>query len=99
MLISLFTDRLAAADDVIPDNTNDRRGWWGDLGEDFLIGSRLWLLARAKLTSDVPLKCKDYITEALAWMLAEPPVRPVADAVTVMAPGPVAWTSANAIPW
>lgn len=69
LLISLFTDREAAADDEIPDGTNDRRGWWGDGGEPYKIGSRLWLLARAKLTMDAALKAKDYIAEALQWML------------------------------
>ncbi|POZ13451.1 hypothetical protein C3Z09_23375, partial [Lelliottia aquatilis] len=39
--ISLFTDRLARDDDKI-DGT-DRRGWWADTGETYLIGSRLWL--------------------------------------------------------
>jgi phage gp46-like protein len=69
LLISLFTDRLAAADDMIPDGTNDRRGWWGDGTETVKIGSRLWLLDRGKLTNETALRCKDYITEALKWML------------------------------
>jgi phage gp46-like protein len=68
-LISLFTDRLAAADDSLPDGTNDRRGWWGDKGETVPIGSRLWLLDRAKLTNATALACKNYITEALQWLL------------------------------
>lgn len=71
VLISLFSDRLAAADDPIPDNTDDRRGWWGDTGETYPIGSRLWLLDRAKLTQDTPLKCKNYIDEALQWMIGD----------------------------
>ena len=61
VLISLFTDRLAAADDEIPDGTEDRRGWWGDMPADGSapsgappdpIGSRLWLLARAKQSAE-----------------------------------------------
>ena len=32
ILISLFTDRLARFDDNYGDS--DRRGWWGDTGED-----------------------------------------------------------------
>jgi phage gp46-like protein len=47
VLISLFTDRRAEASDVVPDGSNDRRGWWGDSGSLYLIGSRLWLLRRA----------------------------------------------------
>ncbi|WP_235210433.1 phage GP46 family protein [Caballeronia sordidicola] len=30
MLNSLFTDRQARADDVIPDGSDDPRGWWRD---------------------------------------------------------------------
>ncbi|WP_213977480.1 phage GP46 family protein, partial [Serratia marcescens] len=50
MIISLFTDRVARDDDDI--DGEDRRGWWGDMGEDHNIGSRLWLLRRQKLTQD-----------------------------------------------
>lgn len=71
LLISLFTDRVAAADDEIPDGTDDRRGWWGDDGEEFPIGSRLWLLDRGKLTTQTALAAKNYITEALQWMLTD----------------------------
>lgn len=69
VLISLFTDRQAEASDVLPDNTGDRRGWWGDLDEDYRIGSRLWLLSRSKLTQQVANQAKDYCQEALQWML------------------------------
>ena len=46
VLISLFTDGLAGDDDIPPDGSGDRRGWWGDAGEDIPIGSKLWLLDR-----------------------------------------------------
>lgn len=67
--ISLFTDRLAQPSDVIPDGTNDPRGWVGDLGAAYPIGSRLWLLTRAKATQDTLNNAYDYIQEALQWML------------------------------
>jgi len=69
VLISLFTDRTAEPDDVIPDGTGDPRGWWGDEGETYPIGSRLWLLGREKILAKVPVLAKDYATEALQWML------------------------------
>jgi len=71
VLISLFTDRLADPDDVLPDNTGDRRGWWGDTGKDppDPIGSKLWLLVREKQTNQVRLRAEDYAREALQWML------------------------------
>lgn len=67
ILISLFTDRLARSDDAI--DGDDRRGWWGDTGSEYPIGSRLWLLRREKLTTKVALKAEDYANEALAWLV------------------------------
>lgn len=69
VLISLFTDRLANIDDTIPDGTTDPRGWIGDLGQEYLIGSRLWLLSRAKLTLATGPLAAGYAKEALQWML------------------------------
>lgn len=69
VLISLFTDRRANDDDTLPDASNDRRGWWGDLDQDVPIGSRLWLLSRSKLMPSVALAAKGYITEALRWLI------------------------------
>ena len=71
VLISLFSDRQATADDVIPDSTGNRRGWWGDLGATIPIGSRLWLLSREKLTQSVANRAKTYITEALQWLITD----------------------------
>jgi phage gp46-like protein len=69
ILISLFTDREANPDDEIPDGTGDPRGWVGDQGQDYKIGSRLWLLARAKQTTETLQRASDYIAEALQWLL------------------------------
>lgn len=69
ILISLFTDRQAAPDDEIPDGTSDPRGWWGDLDSDTHIGSRLWLLSRAKQTTETLQRANDYIVEALQWLI------------------------------
>ncbi|HBB8280972.1 phage GP46 family protein [Escherichia coli] len=66
ILISLFTDRLARSDDDYGDS--DRRGWWGDTGEDQQLGSRLWLLRREKLTTNVAIKAETYALEALKWL-------------------------------
>ena len=72
--ISLFTDRRAEPDDILPGGDDDRRGWWGDaypVVEGHLIGSRLWLLSRSKATQDVVNAAKLYAEEALAWMLED----------------------------
>jgi phage gp46-like protein len=68
VMISLFTDRVANSDDVIPDGTNDPRGWWGD-DAALPIGSRLWLLSRAKQTTETLARAQDYIAEALQWLI------------------------------
>jgi len=65
VIISLFTDRRAADDDVIPDGSNDRRGWWANP----LLGSRLWLLSREKQTDEVLQRARGYVDEALRWLI------------------------------
>ncbi|KAF1027065.1 MAG: hypothetical protein GAK29_00871 [Acinetobacter bereziniae] len=73
VLISLFTDRLADINDDLPDATtsvlNDRRGWWGDTGQQYPIGSRLYLLDRSKAPMNIENDALNYATEALQWML------------------------------
>jgi phage gp46-like protein len=67
VLISLFTDRAAHPDDVIPDGSQDPRGFWND-DPQYLIGSRLWLLDRAKKTDATLSLAQGYIEEALQWL-------------------------------
>lgn len=72
VIISLFTDRRAADDDVIPDGTTNRRGWWADAYPEIeadQIGSRLWLLFREKDTQAVVTRAREYAEEALAWLI------------------------------
>jgi len=75
VIISLFTDRRAKEDDILPDSNNpDRRGWWGDLVSDIKndqIGSRLWLLNREKTLKSVLIKAKKYAEEALDWLIED----------------------------
>lgn len=68
--ISLFTDRRVSADEL-PDGQSDQRGWWGDaLNEDNdKIGSKLWILEREKITTEVLEDFKTYCEEALQWMI------------------------------
>jgi phage gp46-like protein len=76
MVISLFTDRVARADDPLPETmpgqVSDRRGWWGDLvrgdGRSSPIGSRLWLLNREKEMPIVVTRATEYVNEALRWV-------------------------------
>jgi phage gp46-like protein len=71
VLLSLATDASAAPDDVIPDGTDDRRGWWGnwERPEGIVLGSRLWLLSREKSTEDTRRRAEEYAAEALQWFL------------------------------
>ena len=61
----LFTDARADESDVLPDGTNDRRGWPGDTFAAEPWGSKLWLLDRSKLTTDVRNKAVTYAQTAL----------------------------------
>jgi phage gp46-like protein len=77
VIVALGTDRLANMDDILPGfDETDRRGWWGDLDAEFLhdgwpIGSRLWLLARHKITGSAArqgsstARAQEYVHEAL----------------------------------
>lgn len=61
----LFTDARADDSDVLPDGTGDKRGWIGDTFADQPWGSKLWLLDREKLTTDVRNKAVTYAQTAL----------------------------------
>jgi len=57
VLVALCTDALADPSDTLPwPNSTDRRGWWADWNAAAIwpgawpIGSKLWLLKRAKIT-------------------------------------------------
>jgi len=65
IIMSLFTDRRALPDDVIPDGGTDRRGWWGEAE----FGSRLWLLEREKQMPSVLIRAREYSEEALQWLI------------------------------
>lgn len=73
VIISLFTDRRAGAEEV-PAEDPDRRGWWGDMVPELKgdqIGSKLWLLAREKQTEETRKRFQEYAQEALAWMIED----------------------------
>jgi phage gp46-like protein len=70
IIISLFSWRRANPDDDLPGN--NKYGWWGDTYPQVFndrIGSRLWLLWRAKITAETTAKAIEYATEALQWLL------------------------------
>lgn len=75
VLLSLFLDRRAEPDDKPPSgDATDRRGWWADqlaTVEGDRYGSRLWLLDRATIRSELAARAKQYAEEALAWMIED----------------------------
>lgn len=83
VLISLFSDRPANDDDVIPDGSSNRRGWWGDLDADTVLGSRLWLLSRSRLDDDVAKMAVIYAKEALQWLIDDGVAQAVAVTATI----------------
>lgn len=91
ILISLFTDARASEDAELPEDGDDRRGWWGDqfaadAGPDAgtaddrnRIGSTLWLLGRSKVTTVKLQLARQSAEAALAWIVRDG----IASAVTV----------------
>ena len=82
VLISLFTWRRANPDDDLP--ASNKYGWWGDSYPTELndrIGSRLWLLSRAKMLPETVARAEEYATEALQWLIDDG----VADSVQIRA--------------
>lgn len=74
VIISLFSWRRANADDVLPDETADPQGFWGDMfatHQGDRLGSRLWLLSREKLTQETLNRAKEYAQEALQWLIED----------------------------
>jgi phage gp46-like protein len=90
VILSLFTDRRAEDDDIIPDGTADRRGWWADAWPEIAgdrIGSRLWLLSREKQRREVLNRAREYAREALAWLVADGIARAIEVEAEIARPG------------
>jgi phage gp46-like protein len=74
VILSLFTDARAEDDDILPNDSGDKRGAWIDTfsdNEGDKFGSRLWLLDRAKLLPETVNKVIEYCTESLKWMVKD----------------------------
>lgn len=67
ILVSLFSDARAAAYEIVKPQL--RRGWVGDLEKpEDPIGSKLWLLEQARLTSATVAQATNFSKTSLAWM-------------------------------
>lgn len=73
IILSLFTDARATEEELLAAGLplDDAHGFWGDTYpevEGDRIGSKLWLLARAKRTDATLQQAKSYTEDALAWL-------------------------------
>ncbi|MCP1375399.1 phage GP46 family protein [Dyella lutea] len=71
VLLSLFLDRRADADDGVSID-DDPRGWWGDSFADDQgdqVGSKFWLLSREKTVPQLLVRVREYAEQALAWLV------------------------------
>lgn len=70
--ISLFSDRRVNEEEL-PIEEKERRGHWADALNDTgdLLGSKLWLLKRQKITPQLLIQAKQYCEEALAWLVED----------------------------
>lgn len=76
VILSLFTDRRASRDDVLPLGQVDRRGWIGDElladGQDAdAWGSALWLCLTGKADAATLERARFAAQESLAWLLRD----------------------------
>jgi len=79
--VALMTDATAAPGDILPDpDSDDRRGWWGDMDAATIwngwpIGTKNWLLERAKITDpnafegDTVVRAENYTRAALTPLI------------------------------
>lgn len=81
--VALMSDRLSDPQEIRPDpDSDDRRGWWGDMDAEVIwggwpVGTKNWLLTRAKISDqysaegDTVIRAENYTRDA---------VRPLVDA-------------------
>ena len=67
LAVSLFTDQRATASEQ--SNPLKRRGWIGDIGEIDEIGSKLWFLDQARISSSTLNRAIDFAQKSLAWLI------------------------------
>jgi len=73
VLISLFTNRRVTEEEL-PLFITDKMGWWADEIseiEDDPIGSKIWVLERAKILPDTAARLEGFAQEALNWLIED----------------------------
>jgi phage gp46-like protein len=80
VLITLLTDKHADAGDPLPDDSGYRGGWFGDslpVVPDYKMGTKLWLLQRAKTVTEIPAIAKEHLLDGFKWMIEDGIVKSV----------------------
>ncbi len=67
--VSLFSDQRATASEQ--SNPLKRRGWIGDIDEIDEIGSKLWFLDQARISTSTLNKAIDFAEKSLAWFIED----------------------------
>jgi phage gp46-like protein len=75
VLHSLIASRAVPPQEAVEAGVTTTGGWWADpyLSETRRdsYGSRLWLLKRAKALGHTPARARDYVRQALAWLIED----------------------------
>jgi phage gp46-like protein len=73
VLLSLFTDAPATAEEITRAGEGEQRGWWAHADTvragGRVYGSKLWLLRRGKTTLATLRAAEGYVVEALTWLV------------------------------
>lgn len=71
--ISILTEARAKPGDEPAGILGYQGGWWGDAADGVgdSIGSRMWLLRRAKATNANINRAREYLEECLQWMIQD----------------------------
>lgn|SRR5512139_3921855 len=69
LLMSLFCERRASASEV--PHPQLRRGWIGNEGTDFELGSKLWLYEQARLTRTTLNSLETEVMAGLQWLVTD----------------------------
>lgn len=73
VLLSLFTDVEATAEEIAAAGLDEQRGWWAHADslrapETPKMGSKLWLLSREKTTLATVRRAEEYALASLVWL-------------------------------
>lgn len=71
IVIMIGSNARADDSDSLPSSYNNHGGYWGSSLLGFELGSKLWLLGRAKLTDDTAVVAAQYTDEALLPLVDE----------------------------